>query len=253
MNKLSAVIITFNEEANIGAALQSVAFADDVLVVDSGSTDATEAIVKKHGARFLSHRFEGYAAQKNWALDQCEHDWALILDADERITDPLQKEIQAVLQNPADFKAFSIGRNNYFMGRRVRYSGWQKDRVIRLIHREHARYAQTLVHEAMEVQGRIGDLRQKMDHFTYRDLDSYLEKSWKYATLSAQDRLQRGTRVTAYHLWFKPVWGFTERYILKRGFLDGKVGLIIAMQHASYLFNRALKLWRLQEGEKLKN
>lgn len=251
MNKLSAVIITYNEEANITAALDSLSFADEVVVVDSGSTDRTREIAESRNARVFQHEFEGYSSQKNRAIDQCSNDWVLILDADERIPMALRGEIQNTLQDPGDSRAFSIGRNNYFMGKKVRFSGWQGDRVTRLIDRRFARYGDTAVHEEMQVNGKVSRLKNKMDHYTYRDLDSYLSKSWNYSTLGAHDRYTRHGKVTAYHLLIKPTWGFMNKYFFKLGFLDGKVGLVIALQHFSYLFNRALKLWRLQEGENI--
>lgn len=251
MTKLSAVIITYNEEANIEAALDSLSFADEVVVIDSGSTDRTREIAESRKARVHQFEFEGYAGQKNRGIDKCSFDWVLILDADERIPLDLRSEIQEVLKNTGESKGFSIGRNNYFMGKRVRFSGWQHDRVTRLVNRQYARYGITAVHEEMQVDGKISRLKNKMDHYTYRDLDSYLSKSWNYATLGAHDRYTGHGKVTAYHLLFKPMWGFMNRYFLKLGFLDGKVGLVIAMQHFSYLFNRSLKLWRLQEGENI--
>jgi glycosyltransferase involved in cell wall biosynthesis len=251
MNKLSAVIITYNEEANITAALDSLSFADEVIIVDSGSTDRTCEIAESRNARVFRYKFEGYASQKNRAIDQCSYDWVLIMDADERIPLALRKEIRSILSNPGNSRAFSIGRVNYFMGMKVRFSGWRGDRVTRLVHRKYARYYDSAVHEEMQVNGKVSKLKHKMDHYTYRDLESYLNKSWNYATLGAHDRYTRHGKVTAYHLLIKPIWGFMNKYFFKLGFLDGKVGLVIALQHFSYLFNRALKLWRLQEGENI--
>ena len=251
MEKLSAVIICLNEEGNIGAAIESLAFADEVVVVDSGSTDRTMEIARSKSARVLEHTFENYGSQKNWGLDQCTYDWVLVLDADERINTELGKEIAAKLQNPGDHAAYSIPRRNFFMGQEVRYSGWQNDRVIRLVDRRRARHTETAVHEKVRCQGPVGQLRHKMDHYTYQDLNSYLRKSWDYAILGAIDRYPSHTKVTAYHLWLKPVWGFIKKYLFQLGFLDGRIGLIIAMQYSNYLFYRALNLWRLQEGEKI--
>lgn len=251
MEKLSVLIITYNEEANIEAALKSVSFADEVVLVDSGSTDNTREIALRYSARVHDHEFESYAKQKNWGLDQCTHEWVLIIDADERIPVALRDEIYENLFDPMEAVAFSIKRTNYFMGQRVRFSGWQNDRVIRLVKRRFVQYAETAVHEEMQVEGQYVELTKNMEHFTYRDLNSYLEKSWKYATLGAHDRLRSHGKVTAYHLLVKPIWGFMSKYVFRLGFLDGQVGLVIAMQHSSYLFNRALKLWRLQEGENI--
>ena len=251
METLSAVIITHNEEHNIEEAIRSVRFADEIVVVDSGSTDRTLEIAKKMAVRVYVHEFKSYASQKNWAMEQCNNQWILLLDADERVTENLRKEIIENLHDPGDAIAFSIKRTNYFMGKRVRFSGWQNDRVIRLVHRGFAAYGERAVHEVMEVDGKYVEMVSRLDHHTYRDLDSYLQKSWKYATLGAYDRYNRNKRVNAFHLLFKPIWGFFTKYVIRLGFLDGKVGLVIAMQHSSYLFNRALKLWRLQEGEKI--
>lgn len=251
MEKLTAVIITYNEEANIEAALKSVSFANELIVVDSGSSDQTKEIALRNSARVYEHAFEGYGKQKNWAIDQSKNDWVLILDADERISEELKDEILEHLYDPKDTIAFSIKRRNFFMGRQVRFSGWQNDRVVRVVNRRFAQYHETAVHEEMDIQGKYEELIGKMDHYTYQDLDSYLQKSSKYASLGAYDWFDKHTKVTAYHLLFKPVWGFFSKYIIKLGFLDGRVGLVIAMQHSNYLFYRALKLWRLQEGENI--
>ncbi len=251
MEKLSALVITYNEEDNMRGVLETLSFADEIVVVDSGSTDRTKEIATKYSTRFFERPFESYAQQKNWGIEQCNHNWVLILDADERIPDELREEITERLYNPKDYIAFRIKRRNHFMGKRVRYSGWQNDKVFRLFNHQYARYKDSKVHEEMEVRGKYEDLLAPMDHYTYRDLSTYLEKSWKYATLGAYDRFNKGKKVTAYHLLVKPVWGFVNKYIIRLGFLDGRVGLIISLQHSSYLFNRALKLWRLQEGEKI--
>ena len=135
MNKLSAVIITYNEEANIKAVLDCLSFADEVVVVDSGSSDRTREIAEAMNARVFQYDFEGYGKQKNRGIEHCKNDWVLILDADERIPESLKTEIQEILKNPGESMAFSIARNNYFMGKRIRFSGWQGDRVTRLINR----------------------------------------------------------------------------------------------------------------------
>ncbi len=250
MHKLTAIIPTGNEEHNIEAVLKSVAFADEVMVVDSYSTDRTVELAKKYTEFIIQREYEHSASQKNWAIPQANNDWILLVDADERVTPELQEEIKRILANP-DKDAYWIYRKNYLMGKRLRYSGWQGDKVIRLFRKSKCRYEDKNVHSEVIVDGKTGFLKHKLEHHTYKDLTHYLAKSDRYSTWGAYDRLSRIKKVTAWHLFFKPMIGFFKKYIIKLGILDGKIGLIVSCQYASYMFIRALKLWRLQQGEKL--
>lgn len=251
MHLVTAIIPCKNEEANIAEAIQAVSWADEILVIDSYSTDRTVAIAKQFGVKILQRPFDTHARQKNWAIDQATHNWIFLLDADERVPVPLSVEIKNILQNQEHTKvAYWIRRQNYFMGKQVRYSGWQYDKVIRLFRRDTCRYPEVQVHEEIKATGPVGTLQNKLVHHTYRGLRQYLEKWDHYTWLSANDRNKKTAHVTLYHLAVKPVIRFFRHYIWFRGFLDGKVGFIISYMAAVSVFMRYLKLWRLQEGEK---
>ncbi len=251
MQQITAIIPTGNEEHNIEAAIDSVQFADEILVVDSFSTDKTVELAKAKNARIIQREYGNSASQKNWAIPQATHDWIILVDADERINERMQQEIKDTLKNPKH-NAYWLKRQNYFMGQKLNYSGWQGDKVIRLFKRDSCSYQEKNVHSEVIVNGTTGQLKNKLDHYTYKDLEHYLEKSNRYSTWGAYDRIEKTKNVTAYHFIVKPFAGFFKKYIIQLGILDGKVGLIIAGQYASYLFIRALKMWRIQQGEKLK-
>jgi glycosyltransferase involved in cell wall biosynthesis len=251
MPGLVAIIPCFNEEDVIADALASVAFCDEVFVVDSFSTDSTMDIVKASGARYVQREYAGPAEQKNWAIDQVEADWILFLDADESVPNELQEEIKGIMESTTSKDAYWIGRQNHFMGRRVRFSGWQGDKVIRLFKKGKCRYKPVRVHEEMECTGELGMLKAKLIHHTYKDMPHYLEKFDRYTTWSAYDRSERTSKVTLFHLWVKPTFRFFRHYFLKGGILDGRVGFIISYMSAYSVFLRYLKLDRLQKGEKL--
>lgn len=250
MHKLTAIIPTGNEEQNIEAVLASVAFADEIMVVDSYSTDRTVELAKKHTDFIIQREYENSASQKNWAIPQATHEWILLVDADERVSPELQAEIQNVLQNPKK-NAYWIYRKNYLMGRRLRYSGWQGDKVIRLFRKSKCRYEDKHVHAEVLVNGTTGYLKHKLEHHTYTGLDRYLAKAYRYSTWGAYDRVEKIKNITLYHLLLKPLFTFFKMYILKLGILDGKVGFILAAHSANYIFQRSLKIWRIKEGEVL--
>lgn len=251
MEKLTAIITAGNEETHIEAVLQSVAFADEIIVLDSYSTDRTAELAQKHKVRLLQREYDYPARQKNWVIPQATHHWILLLDADERITTELQKEITELLQSAPTKDAYWIHRQNYFMGKKVRYSGWQNDKVIRLFRKDKNRYQDVRVHEEIETKGSVGFLKNKMDHHTYRGLPHLFEKWDRYTTWGAHDRLPRTRKISLYHLALKPAWTFFHRYFIRLGILDGKVGFILASLSSYYVFSRSLKIWRLLKGEKL--
>ncbi len=247
MQGVTAIIICKNESQNIASAIESVLWASEVLIVDSFSTDNTLEIAGKYPVKILQHPFENYSVQRNWATDQAANNWILMLDADERITPELAREIPQLLQGTPTHHAYEIFRNNYFMGERVRFSGWQNDRVVRLFNREHCRYSAKSVHEELVVPGGKGKLKYKIIHYTYKDLPHYLEKWDNYTWLSARDKAARTKKVTLFHLALKPMVRFLKQYFLKLGILDGKVGFTISCLAASSVFMRYLKIWRLKE------
>ena len=251
MLKISAIIPSFNEEDHIEAAIDSVSFADEILVVDSFSTDNTVALAKAKGAKVIQREYVHSASQKNWAIPQATYEWILLLDADERINDALKKEIQQMLSSKPTKRGYWIGRLNHYMGQKVRFGNLSGDKVIRLFHRD-CRYEEKQVHAEVIVPGGAGKLQNPLIHYTYKNLSHMMEKADRYTTLGAKDRLARKKSVGLFDLAFKPWWNFVHNYFIRLGILDGKVGFVLALYSSYYIFVRSLKLWRLLEDEELK-
>lgn len=245
---LSVVILAKNEKDRLGAALESVAFAEEIVVADTGSTDGTEDLARLHGARVVSIGWEGFVASRNRALAEARHDWILVLDADERVPAPLRAEIFAVLEkdDPAD-AAFRMPRLSHFLGRPVRHGTWYPDYKLRLGRRSRRLRAEGgRVHETLEVDGAVGRLATPLVHHPYRNLSDALRKASRYAQLGAEDRYERGARGSAAGLFGRPAFEFFRYLVLKRGFLDGTVGWSVAFLHASSYFLRAAFLLEIE-------
>ena len=243
MPKLSVVITTFNEAFNIGACLESVKWADEIIIVDSYSTDETVSISQQYTSKIFQRKYLGPADQKNWAIPQATHNWVLILDADERVSPSLKDEIITTLQQDQHKDAYWIPRQSFFMEKKVRFSGWQGDAVIRLIQRDKCRYNDQQVHEEIITEGiEVGRLKNKLDHYTYKDMNHYIAKVERYAEWSAQDYFEKTPRVTFYHLWIKPAARFVKHYFFQLGILDGKVGFTISKIMAWSVYLRYAKI-----------
>jgi len=244
---ISAIITCYNEQDCIAKALHSVAWADELVVVDSFSTDQTIEIVRGfEGVKLLQRPYLSPADQKNWATSQAKHQWVFILDADEQVSEALRDEIlQGAWVGKAD--GFWIRRMNYFMGKRIRFSGWQNDKVLRLFDKAKGQYNAVQVHEEVMVRGRTAFMRAKLTHFTYKDLKTYLEKFARYTTDSAKDRDKKTGKIGFWHLAVKPMVRFVKQYFFRLGVLDGRVGFVIASMAAYSVFLRYLKLWRNRE------
>ena len=249
MHKLTAIIPTGNEIHNIEEVIASVSFADEILVVDSFSNDGTFNKASELATRIIRRDYEYSASQKNWAIPQAEHEWILLVDADERVTPELKDEIIGIL-NRQEIRevAFWIGRLNHFMGQRVHYSGWRNDSVIRLFKRDFCKYEDKHVHAEIIADGKVGRLKNKLYHNTYTSLDAYIVKMNKYATWQAKDYDKKTGRLTPYHFVIKPFWGFFKHYIVQSGFRDGVVGFTIGFLQAYVVFMRYVKLWLLRRG-----
>ncbi len=248
MNKLTAIIPTGNEIHNIEAVIASVKFADEILVVDSFSTDGTFEKAQKLAHKVIRREYQYSASQKNWAIPQATHEWVLLVDADERVTPELETEIKEVLNNPTTHVAYWIGRNNHFMGERVKFSGWRNDKVIRLFKRDVCTYVDKQVHAEIIADGTVGSLKNKLYHNTYTTFDAYVEKMNRYATWQAKDYDKKTGKLTPYHFVIKPFWGFFKHYIVQSGFRDGVVGLTIGYMQAYVVFMRYVKLWLLRKN-----
>jgi len=258
MEKITAIIPTFNEEANIEKAIESVQWCDEIIVVDSYSSDRTVEIVKSFPAvRLIEHEYEHSAAQKNWSIPQATHPWIFLLDADERPTSELVEEIKAVVQAGTDCSGFWIYRRNYFMEKRINYSGCEWDKVIRLFKRDECRYQNKHVHAQIDEKGEIGFLRHKLIHYTYKDLASYLKKADRYTTWGALDRVSKfeksGHKIGLAYMCLRPFGRFLRHYFLRLGILDGVHGFVVSALSATNVFIRAVKIWRIQNGEKIED
>lgn len=222
---LSAVIITCDAEAVLPECLASLDFADEILVVDSGSCDATLKIALAGGAKVLEHPWLGYGPQKKFAVQQATYDWVLCLDADERISDPLRVQLCKELVAPR-FYAYTMPRRNRFMGRWLCYGEGYPDLSLRLFHRDHAQWCIDPIHEQVQTQEVIGRLQGDILHDSAQSLENYLDKQNRYTTLQAQELRIRDKRIGLRHLFFSPLLRFVKFYFLRRGFLDGVPGLV---------------------------
>ncbi|MCA9752607.1 MAG: glycosyltransferase family 2 protein [Gemmatimonadetes bacterium] len=245
MTKLSVLVPTRNEAANLEECLRSVAFADEIVVVDSESTDDTRAIAERCGARVLVHPFAGHAAQKNWGLERVTHDWVLILDADERATPELAREVREILASPSA-PGYWIHRRNTFLGREIRGCGWQRDKVLRLFDRRHGRYEDVRVHEEVRLDAGAGQLREKLWHHSCTDLGAWLEKVDRYSTLGAEEAMRRGRRPRFGDLSGRPVARFAKQWLVQGGWRDGIEGWILCVTSAYSVFLKYAKLRRLE-------
>ena len=250
MLKLSAIIPTYNEETNIEAAIQSVSFADEIIVIDSFSTDNTIAIAEKHGVRILQRAFDNFSSQKNYAIEKATYKWIVLLDADERIGEDLKNEIQTVLNHEPEANAYWVYRRNYLLGREIKYSGWQNDKVIRLIDRDLCKYNGKLVHEEIALPKKTAFLKNKLDHYTYKDFDSFINKKNKIAQLQAQMLAAKNKKFSLFLLITKPTYRFLNHFFFRRGFLDGFPGFFIASFYTYTIFTRYIKLWIINKGLK---
>jgi glycosyltransferase involved in cell wall biosynthesis len=244
MTKITAIIPTLNEEIHMEAAIKSVSFADEIIVIDSFSTDKTLALAEKNNVKIIKRQFDDFSSQKNFAIDQAKHDWIYILDADERVTLKVQKEILEAVKNPKDFVGFYVRRTFYFSGKKVNYSGFQRDKVIRLFLKKHCKYA-GLVHEKIVTQGKLGFFRHKIDHFSYRNFDHYICKMNHYGAIRAKELHDKGNKVNIYHVMIKPAARFFIHFIIRLGFLDGFTGFLVAKTQAYGVLTRYIKLWLL--------
>lgn len=250
--KITLLIPTKNEEVNIEACiLSAIDIVDDVYVVDSFSTDNTVQLAETLGAKVISRKFDNYSDQKNWAIAQIPGDWVLLLDADEQLTPELKQEITQLIEQDklGEYQAYWVYRKNVFFGKEINYSGYQKDKVIRLFQKDVCQYTNK-VHETLQVDGKVSFLKEKLYHNTYRGFDFHIAKLSQYASLQAQDYDKKTGKLTAHHFIVKPGMRFFKHYIIKQGFRDGIPGLILSSLNAYATFLRYVKLWMLRNNIK---
>ncbi len=253
---VTVIITTYNEAQNVQAALLSVTdYAAEIIVVDSFSTDGTVEIIndKFPQVNLLHRKYIGPSDQKNWTIPQAQNEFILLMDADERATPAMWQEIENIMQQPEIMKdAYQIGFTHFFMNQLVRYSGWQNDKTIRFIRRDKCRYNDNRVHEEIIIEGlQVGFLKAKFLHYTFKDAIHFVNKQVRYARWSAEDYDKITRQITWYHLIVKPFFRFIKHFIIKRGFLDGYVGLIISSVAAWSVFMRYFFL--LEKRRNLRN
>ena len=244
MATLSVVVITLNEEHNIAACLDTVSWADDVVIVDSGSSDATVALAQQHGARVLTHPFTNFAEQKNVALAQATGDWILSLDADERVTPELQTEIRQAIANPRDISALEMPRLDRIFGRWIRHGLWWPQYKLRVVRRGHGQWRGE-VHELLETDGPTLRLRSPLLHHHCQTVSEFVQKVDRYTTMEARSWHAAGVRPSLWKMLFYPIGLFLYDYVWLRGMLDGMHGFVLACLMAYYTFLKRAKLWEL--------
>ncbi len=249
MIRLSVCIISFNEEKNIARCLDSVKnIADEIVVIDSLSTDKTEAICKEYAVKFIHQPFLGYGKQKNFALDHTSNNFVLSLDADEALSPELDKAIRKIKKQPVLADAYSMNRLNFFCDKFIRHGHWYPDKKIRLINKQKGRWTDAELHEKIEINPgtSVQHLNADILHYTYYSIEEMILQGNKFSTIAAQEKFNQNKKAGLFDLLIHPFWSFFTGYILKAGFLDGLYGFIIAKTDAYFTFLKYAKLIRLQ-------
>ncbi len=250
MNKtpVTAIIPTKNEEENIADAIKSVQWADEILVIDSRSNDRTVELARKMGVRVIQRKFDDFSSQKNFAIEQAKHDWIFVLDADERVPAGLRNEILQVLDSEDKHTGYWIKRINFVGNHRIRFSGWQNDKCIRLFHRDFARYNGHYVHEEIKNKGKTGFLKNPLFHYTYKSFEQFENKLDFYAKLRAREWFEQGRKYRIWRQLFKSAYRFFKHYILHLGFLDGRLGWRLATHYSKAAWKRYAYLKQLEQN-----
>ena len=243
MTKLSVTIIALNEAAHIRACLDAVRWADERLVVDSGSTDGTQELARAAGARVIERDWPGYSQQKNFAASEASHDWILSVDADERVTPELATEIRELLARGPEAAGYRVPRVTWHLGRWIRTTDWYPDRQLRLYDRRRATWPARRVHESVTADGPVVDLKGEMQHFAYRDIGHHMQTMDRYTTLAAAELHAAGRRAGLFDLTVHPWAAFMRNYLLRGGITDGIPGFVISTMNAYYVFLKFAKLW----------
>jgi glycosyltransferase involved in cell wall biosynthesis len=225
--------------------VESLHFADEIIFVDSESTDQTVTLAEAMGAKVITRPFTNFSEQRNYAIQQASNDWIVFFDLDEIITPELEEEIKSTVNNPNGKAAFFVKRTFHFMGKRIRFGGWQKDKAIRLFNKNHGVYNGNLVHEEVKSDGQVGVLKNRLNHYSYKSFDNYNDKLNLYSKLQALNLYQKKTRPNAYHFFIRPLYRFLWQYFFRLGLLDGKEGFILAYVHSFSVFKRYLQLWMM--------
>jgi len=247
--RISILVPTFNEEKNIRDCLESVKWADEIVIVDSYSYDNTVKIAREYTDKILQHEYINSASQKNWAIPQLSNEWIMIVDSDERVTPELKEEILKVLTDGTSYNGFYIYRKNHFLAKEIKHCGWNKDKCLRLFRKGMGKYQEREVHADIILEGKVGYLKNKLIHYTFDSFAQYIKKWDRYTSWASIDRGKKTKRVRWYYLTLRPLWRFIKQYILKLGFLDGKEGYIICKLAAMSVFMKYAKLLERKNSE----
>jgi len=245
---ISALAITFNEAKNIEAYIQRLSFADEIIIVDSFSTDGTKEIAEQLGARVVQRQFDHFSNQRNHALSLAKHDWIVFFDLDEVIHDALINEIEETVNSETSFDGFYVKRQYYFFDKKIIFSGFQTDKSVRLFKKSKCQYNGNFVHEEVICLGKIGQLNHEIKHFSFVDFNRYNQKLTQYSKLQAEVLFKKGKRPNLFHFLLRPSYRFFTQYILRLGILDGKAGFILAYVHSFAVFKRYAFLWLKYRG-----
>lgn len=247
---LSALIITYNEEHNIASVIENLDIADEIIVVDSFSTDDTIGIASRYNnVRVVQHCFENYATQRNYAITLAKNSWILFLDADERLTPEIKEEILQTIHQKESYSAYYFYRTFMFKDRKIRFSGSQTDKILRLFKKEKAHYnLEKAVHEKLIVTGETGKLKNNLIHYSYRSYSHYKQKMEFYGKLKAREEFMKGIKPTFFHYYIRPLYSFLNKYIFRFGFLDGRNGIIICYLKAFSVYTRFQKLKKMNSN-----
>jgi glycosyltransferase involved in cell wall biosynthesis len=251
MPRLSVTVIALNQEGNIGECLASAAFADDIVVVDTGSTDRTIEVARTYTDRVFTTSWRGFGRTKNYALDQARGNWVFSLDTDERVPAALREEIEAVVTANGPLHGYRVPRKNYFCGRWIRHLGWYPDFTLRLFRRDQGCFKDREVHEEVVVAGPVGNLQTPLDHYSYRSVSEYVTRMDRYARLAAIELAKRGRRPYPGELVYRPLFTFLHLYFLRQGFLEGTTGYTLAVLMSMYKFLKYYYLRELARGRDL--
>ncbi len=245
---VSVAIVARNEAARIGACLDSVAWADEIIVIDSESEDDTQAICRNRGATVLEAPWKGYSAQKNLALEKTSHLWILSLDADEVVTEALREEILKVLGHDGPADGYRLPRKNIFFGKWLRHGDHWPDYQVRLFRKEQGSFNKKQVHESVDVNGKVDSLIEPLEHRSYKDIGDFFDRQVRYAGLAAEELHSQGRKPGASDFLARPIWRFVKGYALKGGWRDGREGFIVSAGYAYYVFMRSAFLWERRRG-----
>ncbi len=241
---LSVTIITKNEEANIGRCLESVKWADEIVVVDSGSTDSTIEICQRYNCKIIKTEWLGFGPTKHLAVEHASHDWIFSIDSDEQVTPELHHQIVQLFSSEPTHNSYRIKRASFYLGQRIKYSGWNSDYPVRIFNKKYGQFNNKPVHESVEVPGERGTLRGPLLHYTYPTVSSHIAKMNRYSDLSADDAVAHGKKSSVTGAVCRGLAKFVKMYVIKRGFLDGTAGFILAKNSAFGVYLKYLKIWQ---------